>query len=139
MKTICKALTLLGILLTGICTFAQSTDGENPKVNYAINLSQKITDNKRMVADLQTAGKSQLPVGIPANVGGFPVVVCVDSAKLTPRGVLFSAYACIDFPHLKSIHTKQTRDRFKNCDENEILLSYFQAPSSLLSTMISPV
>ena len=98
MKTIRKALTLLGILLTGISTFAQSTAGENPKVNYAIDLSQKVTENKRLVADLQTAGKSQLPVGIPASVGGFPVVVCVDSAKLTPRGALFSAYACIDFP-----------------------------------------
>jgi hypothetical protein len=99
MKTIHIALTLLGmLLLTGINSFAQSFAGEDPKVNYAIDLSQKITDGNRMVADLQTAGKSQLPVGIPAVVGGFPVVVCVDSAKLTPRGALFSAYACIDFP-----------------------------------------
>ena len=84
--------------------------------NYAINLSQKVTENKRLVADLQTAGKSQLPVGIPANVGGFPVVVCVDSAKLTPRGTLFSAYG----PYI-SAHNKQSYDPKSQSGRKNIL------------------
>src|SRR5436309_2464318 len=99
MKTIRKTLHLLCILLlAGICALAQSKAGDTARVNYAVNLSKKLIDDNRLVSDLQGAAKSQLPVGIPADIGGYRVVVCVDSAKLTPRGALFNAYAAIDFP-----------------------------------------
>src|SRR5689334_12013969 len=99
MKTIRKALHLLCmLLLAGACTLAQSKIGDTAKVNYAINLSSKLVSDNRLVSDLQGAAKSQLPVGIPAEVGGSRVVICVDSAKLTPKGALFNAYAAIDFP-----------------------------------------
>lgn len=99
MKTIRKALHLLCmLLLAGVCTLAQSKIGDSARVNYAINLSSRLISDNRLVSDLQGAAKSQLPVGIPADVGGYRVVICVDSAKLTPKGALFNAYAAIDFP-----------------------------------------
>src|SRR5687768_11173789 len=99
MKTIRKALHLLCmLLLAGAYTFAQSEASQPPQVNYAINLDNRVKGDNRLVSDLASASKSQLPVGIPAEVGGYQVVVCVDSAKLTPQGALFNAYAAINFP-----------------------------------------
>lgn len=99
MKTIRKPLyALLALLLAGITAFGQTKFGDTVQVNYCINLSQTVTGGNRLVTDLQSAAKSQLPVGIPADVGGKKVVICVDSAKLTPQGAVFNAYAAIDFP-----------------------------------------
>jgi hypothetical protein len=100
MKTIRKSLYLFSILLlAGMHSFAQSKTGaDTARVNYALNLSQKVTDGHRLVPDLQSVAKSQLPVGIPAEVGGKKVVICVDSARLTPQGAMFNAYAAIEFP-----------------------------------------
>jgi hypothetical protein len=99
MKTIRNTLYLLSVLLfASVSSFAQSKTSDTAKANYVFRLWQKITDNRRLVVDLQGAAKSQLPVGIPAEVGGKTVVICVDSARLTPKGAVFNAYAAIEFP-----------------------------------------
>lgn len=98
MKTIRTLYILSVLLLTTVSSFAQTKPADTAKANYVYRLLQKITDNHRLVADLQSAGKSQLPVGIPAEVGGKKIVICVDSARLTPKGAVFNAYAAVEFP-----------------------------------------
>ena len=71
----------------------------NPLVKRIISLDKTVKDKGAIVGFLTAQHLDKLPIGIMDPSG--KVVICIDSAKFTPNGGTFNAYAAIQLPGTK--------------------------------------
>lgn len=113
MKKLLKTIVFL-LSVTGMASVTQAQTGSetippSPEVTYALSVVQTVQTNNRWVSNLAGIGKSRLPVGIKDTVAGSQVIIAIDTARLTPQGATFNAYAGITFPQTN--HTLAFRAR----------------------------
>lgn len=61
-------------------------------------LLDKINNEKRVVEELTNNNLTNLPVGIKKTVGNTTITIAVDSARITPQGMIIDAYTQIRLP-----------------------------------------
>jgi hypothetical protein len=87
-------LLLLCLLFPNIWLFAQETS-EEKRID---NLIERIKSENRVVDELIENNLSNLPIGIKKTISGTTVIIAIDSAVITPQGMLVDAYTKLDFP-----------------------------------------
>lgn len=58
-----------------------------------------VKDNGLLVSQLDPSQLSTLPIGIVREIDGKSFIIAVDSARITPQGGFFSAYAAVKLPN----------------------------------------
>jgi hypothetical protein len=87
-------LLLLFLLCSGIKSIAQES-GDERKID---GLLQRIESENRVVDELVENNLSNLPIGIRKTISGTRVTIAIDSACITPQGMLVDAYTKLEFP-----------------------------------------
>ena len=99
----CLQVLLLSILFCGSLhaqnAAAYQAQYTNPLVRRILNLDKTVRDHGAIVGMLTAQDLTRLPLGIMDPSG--KVVICIDSAKFTPNGSTFNAYAAIELPGMK--------------------------------------
>jgi hypothetical protein len=105
-KKLLKALIVLIVLCTTIANAvvaqnaaAYQAQYTNPAILRILRLDKTVRDKGAIVGTLTAQDLTRLPIGIMDPSG--KVLICIDSAKFTPNGATFSAYAAVQLPGMK--------------------------------------
>lgn len=90
---------LLCLLCHGFYLYGQSSNEES-KIN---DLLHRIESENRIVDELIDNNLSNLPIGIRKTISGTTVTIAIDSACITPQGMLINAFTKFEFPGTKSV------------------------------------
>ncbi len=105
-KKLFKTLIVLIVLCTTIAdtvvaqnAAAYQAQYTNPAILRILRLDKTVRDKGAIVGTLTAQDLTRLPIGIMDPSG--KVLICIDSAKFTPNGATFSAYAAVQLPGMK--------------------------------------
>ncbi len=90
-----RLLVLLFCLVLSLNVFGQSTNLEEERI---ASLLLKVEQENRTVDELISTNLTNLPVGIKKTISGTKIVIAIDSAKLTPEGMIISAFTQVKLP-----------------------------------------
>ena len=84
--------------------FISNLYGQNTKQEeqYASTLLSSVENESKFVEELTINNLTNLPVGIKKTVSNITIVIAIDSARLTPSGMLINAFAQFKFPGTSS-------------------------------------
>lgn len=74
---------------------AQQQDAEESRISALI---EKVKNEGRIVDELSENNLTNLPIGIKKTISGNTVIIAIDSALITPQGMLINAYTEITLP-----------------------------------------
>ncbi len=89
------AFCLLFIVCSVFYTCGQQSENEEQRITA---LLEKINTENRVIEELIENNLTNLPVGIKKTVSGTTFIIAVDSARITPQGMIIDAYTQIKFP-----------------------------------------
>lgn len=105
-KGLLKKLIVLVVLITTTADVmvaqnnaAYQAQFTNPAILRILRLDKTVRDKGAIVGTLTAQDLTRLPIGIMDPSG--KVLICIDSAKFTPNGATFSAYAAVQLPGMK--------------------------------------
>jgi hypothetical protein len=84
-----------GLCLICCCSLLHSQTQEERKVSALI---EKIKSENKIVEELTDNNLTNLPVGIKKTISGTTIIIAIDSAVITPRGMIINAYTQIIIP-----------------------------------------
>jgi len=90
-----RLLVLLFFFVLSLNIFGQSTNQEEERIGA---LLLKVEQENRSVDELIEKNLTNLPVGIKKTISGTKVVIAIDSARLTPEGMIISAFTQVKLP-----------------------------------------
>ncbi|NSL85536.1 hypothetical protein ECE50_001750 [Chitinophaga sp. Mgbs1] len=68
------------------------------KVQRALSVIKTVKDENRIKGSIANEDIQDLPVGIVREISGNQYIIVIDSARVTPQGGFFSAYASVTIP-----------------------------------------
>ncbi|MGE5406540.1 MAG: hypothetical protein ACM3NR_02410 [Methanosarcina sp.] len=92
-------LLLLYLLVSNICLLSQETS-EEKRID---DLIERIKSENRVVDELVQNNLGNLPIGIKKTISGTTVTIAIDSAVITPQGMLINAFTELKFPGTDNI------------------------------------
>ena len=90
-----RLLVLLFCFVLSLNVFGQSTNQEEERI---ASLLSKVEQENRTVDELISNNLTNLPVGIKKTISGTKIVIAIDSARLTPDGIIISAFTQVKLP-----------------------------------------
>jgi hypothetical protein len=90
----------LAFLLSAFSVFANPGDDKEAEVVSKVNY---VKDKGRLTSNLIPGDIQTLPVGLVKEVDGKYFIIAVDSARVTPQGGFFSAYAAVKLPNTDDV------------------------------------
>ena len=95
-------LSCLYWLICPLMIFGQSTSTEEDRIK---NLLDKINTERKYVEELSANNLTNLPVGIKKTISNTTIVIAIDSARITPQGMLINAYTQLTLPSTSRVIT----------------------------------
>ena len=95
-------LYLLLFLSVAIPCTGQQTIADEPRITALLN---RINSENRYVEELQENNLTNLPVGIKKTISNTTIVIAIDSARVTPQGMIINAYTQLTLPITSKVIT----------------------------------
>ena len=82
-------------LVLSLNLYGQDANQEEIRISA---LLAKVENENRTVDELIANNLTNLPVGIKKTISGTKIIIAIDSAILTPEGIIISAYTQVKLP-----------------------------------------
>lgn len=93
-QTLNKTLLLI-LFVTGYFPSLQAREDESVRIN---NLLDRIERENRIVEEITAKNLTNLPVGLQKTISNNTITIAIDSARITPAGMLIDAYTRVLLP-----------------------------------------
>jgi hypothetical protein len=101
-KILNRIIVICSLCIICLNLSAQEQDAEETRITALI---ERVKNEGRVVDELSENNLTNLPIGIKKTISGTTVIIAIDSALITPDGMIISAYTQLIFPEAEKFLT----------------------------------